>query len=233
MLLRRAALALGAALLAAGCQNGDAPAGYFPLAEGLGWRYQVINATPLRREEGELRIVNLGRQTLDGETYWVRRTDTGNRYYLQQRHDGIVRAAWQTAADAQLNKDREQRYVVKLPAQAGARWKYHQQTYLLKRASSAEDLEQRRYLAEWKVLATDATVETPAGAYENCLHIRGRGVAIVYRRLSTVTDRVTLTTDEWYAPEVGLVKLTHTEKPDHKNYLHGGEVTMALLEFEQ
>ena len=225
-------LSLAVCLSLVACR-GESPLGYFPLQPGLSWDYHVETVTPQARRENRLRITNLGVSEFDGKNYHVRKTDTGNFYYFDQRHDGIVRVSKRTIIEPYPRANMQERPVFRQPAEVGAQWSYLVKPHLIKRTFETGKILKHEisYLMNWRIEGVDARVEVPAGRFENCLHVRGTATFDVPRVLSSIKDVITFTTDEWYAPGVGLVRVEHSEAVD-SDQVDGGSITMALTHFE-
>ncbi len=223
--------ALAACLLLAACR-GEAPQGYFPLQPSLSWHYLVATVTPQARSERRLQITNLGVREFDGKAYHVRKTGNGNFYYLEQRHDGIVRVSKRSIIEPYPRANVQERPVFRLPPEVGAEWSYFVKPHLVKRTFATSKILKREidYRMTWRIEAADAEVEVPAGRFAGCLHVRGTAKFDVPRVLSSAKDVITFTTDEWYAPNVGLVRLEHTEMVD-SDQIDDGSITMVLTEF--
>ena len=219
-------------LLVPGCRD-EVPQGYFPLQPGLSWHYHVKTVTPQGRHENRLWITNLGVQEFDGRNYHVRRTESGNFYYFDQRHDGIVRVSKRTIIESYPRMNIQERPVFKYPIEVGAEWSYFAKPHLIKRTFPTSKILKRaiNYLMKWRIEAIDEQVEVPAGRFERCLHVRSTAKFDVPRVLSSVKDVITFTTDEWYAPNVGLVRLEHNEIVD-SDQIDGGSIIMVLTKFE-
>ena len=224
-----------ACLVLAACTEDPPSQSYFPLQEGLSWHYRVDSKTPAGRRISELVITNAGTQQIGDETYHVRKTNTGNLYYLQRREDGIVRLAKRTLVQRAPQFDKSPRFVIKQPHVAGTRWRHEVKPYLLARPQQNDSDEIRRQVAiemEWEIIATDEAVETAAGRFERCLLVRGSSGVSLRRPLSIAADEVTFTTFEWYAPGVGLVRLEHSEDVD-SNQTTGGSIKLELQSFHR
>ena len=225
-------LAAAAACVVGACRPEAPPRGYFPLDEGLAWSYKVTKTTPYKSDVSTLRVENLGARRVDGEIHHVRKTDTGNFYYLQQLDEGIVRTTKRTLIERRPRRVAYDRFVLKYPPTPGTRWSYQVKPYLLARPFR-EEVELRRafdYQMDWRIVADGETVEVPAGRFERCLHVRGEARVEIARSLSVARDTVVFSTDEWYAPGVGLVLLKHAEVVD-SNQAYGGSITMSLSGF--
>lgn len=214
-----------------GCGN-EAPSGYFPLEAGLTWRYQVTTRSPAGDRQEWLTIKNYGRLS-DGSEYYMRGTSSGNYYYFSKRDDSITRVARNTIINPELKFDNPARPVIKEPVKAGTAWQSRMRPYLLTSQTEPHLKESILYEADWSIVATDAVVETPVGQFQNCLHIRGKAAVEVPRSflLHLAPHTMLFEINEWYAPDVGLVKLTYSETTDSKE-LKGGTINLDLVAFE-
>ena len=210
------------------------PDAYFPLEKGLTWHYQVSNVTPHYKNKDTLVIKNLGKRTIDQKDLYVRRTSLGTDYYFVKENLDVRRIAKRTAAELKAEFDEENRYVIKGPLVPGTSWIHAGQPYLLDRPFPT-NYELRRIVhfpMTYKIISLDEEVRTKAGAFKNCLHIKGTAAVDIGRILTIAQDEVKFTTDEWYAPGVGLVKLVRFEDVD-SNHVYGGTVEMNLVEFHR
>jgi len=216
------------------CQRGgEISSDYFPLHEDLIWKYAVLTETPYLSEEVELRITNVGISEFNDEEYYVRKTSTGNYYYLQPRDDGIVRVTKRTVFESYPRRDVAERYVLKYPLQPGTQWSHVTKPYLLDRPfpTNGSLKEVINYQLDWEIVGDNETVLVPAGQFENCLHVRGYAWIKVPYSLGFDKDDVFFETNEWYAPGVGLVKILHSEKVE-STQAYGGTITMVLESFD-
>lgn len=220
------------ALLLVSCNsNSDA---YFPLEKGLKWRYQISSVTPHYKNKDILVIKNLGVQTIDQEDLYVRRTSAGTDYYFVKENQDVRRVAKRTVVELRPKFDEENRYVIKGSLKPGASWTYKGQPYLLDRPFPT-DYELRRIVRfpmTYKIVSVSEDVKTKAGLFKDCIHVKGIAIVDIGRILSIVQDEVKFTTDEWYAPGVGLVKLVRFEDVDSK-HAYGGKVELNLVEFRR
>ena len=224
------ALLCGAIVAIAGCDS-EAPGGYFPLQAGLTWQYQVTVESPGEKSNKRLTITNYG-QLSDGSEYYLRGTSSGNYYYFSKRGNSVTRVAHRAIIDPELTFDEPVRPIIVEPMEVGAQWRYIMSPYLLT-SETEPHLKDIRYEALWRVVSTDAVVDTPLGQFENCLHIRGSAEVEVPRSflLHLAPHIMLFEINEWYAPDVGLVKLEYAETTDSKE-LKGGIINMNLVAFE-
>jgi hypothetical protein len=231
--LAAAALTLAAAL--AGCK--DAPGtSYFPLDEGRRWTYRLTSEWENNTRERETVVIsNVGRdRTLESGSAWRRRSDSGIDYWLRADETGIFRVATKSDIDAEPSVDPKPRYVLKAPIAVGTTWQTTTTTYLLRR--NAEFPPEIRHshpsiLVHWAVDALDQKVETPAGAFEHCVRVRGNSTVRLFADPVNGFKDMPLTTLEWYCPGVGLVRVERSE-PANSTFLTGGTMTMELMAWE-
>jgi len=207
---------------------------YFPLAKGHAWDYHIAITTPYEKSQNTLRIKNLGKKNIAGKELFVRRTSLGTDYYFEHEMQNVNRVAKRTTVELQPRFDEEKRYVLKTPLEPGTNWNYSGQPYLLDRPFPT-DYELKRIIhfdMIYKIISVDEEVTTEAGSFKNCLHVQGTAVVDIGRILTIVADEVKFTTDEWYAPGVGLVKLRRFEDVDSK-HAYGGTIEMSLVDFRR
>ncbi len=205
---------------------------YFPLKKGLKWHYEITKDTPHYNKTEYLAIENIGKKYIDGKDIFIRRTSLGTDYYLLEQEGNVVRVAKRTAVELRPRFDEEVRYVLKSPHLPGTSWTYAGRPYLLDRPFPTDYELQRivNFPMTYKIISTGEEVQTKAGLFKNCLHIQGEATVDIGRILTITRDEVKFTTNEWYAPGVGLVKLTRIEDVDSK-HAYGGAIKMDLVEF--
>ena len=207
---------------------------YFPLRKGLTWEYHVASTTPYYNKQDTLKIKNLGKKKIEGRDLYLRRTSFGTDYYFAKELQNVNRVAKRTTIELKPRFDEEDRYVIKTPIEPGTSWAYQGKPYLLDRPFPTDyELHQTvRFLMTYRIIAVDEEVATPAGMFENCLHIQGTAEVDIGRTLTLVSDHVEFTTDEWYAKGIGLVKLVRFEDVDTE-YAYGGTIEMSLVDFDR
>lgn len=210
------------ALLAglAGC--GSDERAYYPFDAGRWWYYEVVADT-----QGEVRherrfVTNL---RVTGDTL-IQHHPPSHRQPVRRGEDGI----------AHVIQDRRQapRTALQVPAAPvpGARWNIESELRLIEsRTFAAEDrILGRRLPLELTgtVVATDVTVEVPAGTFRDCLHVRYTGTRKHAVDRGTLLVDIAVTHDTWYAPGVGLVRATRSETSD-STFLRNGSYVQALI----
>lgn len=229
-LMRRALLSLAVTL--AGCGGPPAePTSLFPLAAGHRWVYSVRSEFAGQPPEREtLTLEATGRDDLDDLATWRRRSTSGVDYWLRSDASGIYRVASKSDLDAEPLRDAQRRYVLKAPIAVGTQWQASTVPYLLRRRQEfPRELRHshKALVMTYVIEALGQRLETPAGAFEACVRVRGVARARVYADAVVGWRDLPLTTLEWYCPGVGLARLERHE-PASSTFLEGGTLTMEL-----
>jgi len=209
-------LALG--LVLGGCDG--APGGtFFPLEAGRHWHYRVERTTMDGTRELRYAVSSLPATDFEGTRAAVRATVDGRRSFYREEADGIYRLGVLPTAAA---GGRE--LVLPRPLAADSNWRARTTTSVLEntgppwetlfRISVPVDL-------EYAVTALDATVTTPAGTFDDCLVVRGHGTASADVGNYIGRTDIEITSTEWFAPGVGLVRLERTERTGASALDHG------------
>lgn len=208
---------------------------YFPLGEGLRWEYRVSVEQPHRSEIRPFSIENVGETTFKGAAVRIRRSSDGTDYYISHQDDGLYRIAKRTLVELAPQPDAPPRMVLPLPtAQSkGKTWSSVTMPYLIERVYEgghnlyASGL---RFPMTYTVVGLDESVEVPAGSFSHCVLVEGQAELTLYADPRTGDSHIQVTTREWYAPGVGLVKLERDEPLDTDVY-KGGKMTLELMKF--
>lgn len=230
--LARHAAATLVLITAGGC--GIEPEGYLPLQTGLAWDYEVTTTTRLASSRERFSVTNIGEVELAGVRYQRRRTSAGTDYYLAQDVGGIYRRGKRTIVEEHPRLDPEPRYVIKFPVDATAEWTSVSHPYVLRRVHPyGESLTRNvEFKMSYRVEATDAEVRVPAGRFDRCLKVRGEGLLTIYSDAVRGFTEIPITTEEWYAPDVGLVRLERSEILDTTVFA-GGRKVFELVRFHR
>ena len=84
----------------------------------------------------------------------------------------------------------------------------------------------------FRVAALDASIATPAGQFDNCLLVEGHGQTDADLGNGVGPTHIEVTTREWYASGVGLVRMERNEQSSAKA-LKAGALVMELDEWSQ
>lgn len=223
---------LGVVVSLAACGGPSSePTSLFPLAAGHRWVYTVTSEFAGQTPESEtLSLEAAGRDDLDAHPTWRRRSASGVDYWLRSDASGIYRVASKSDLDAAPIADAQRRYVLKAPIAVGTQWQASTVPYLLRRRQEFPRELRHSHPAlpmTYVIEALGQRLETPAGAFESCLRVRGTATARVYADAVVGWSDLPLTTLEWYCPGVGLARLERHE-PASSTFLEGGTLTMEL-----
>lgn len=222
------------ALLVA-CDSVPSPE-YFPLKPGLHWDYALHEKNRLVDQVSMLSLRNLKMATRENQRFARRLASDGNEYWLSLGDKALMRAGQRTAIDFEPRMDATPRIVMQLPPALNQAWSVDTRPYILERAEPFRERfsqdDSKRIELRMTVAALDDVVEVPAGKFERCLRLEGRGVLNVLADARIGASEVPVTHTEWYAPGVGLVKLLRIESLDTTQIV-GGSVTMELVDFRR
>ncbi len=232
---RAALLAAAVLALLAGCKEPPGSS-LFPLEEGRRWTYRLSSEWENDTRERETVVLsNLGRDSvLESGSACHRRSDTGLDYWLRADATGIYRVAAKSDVDAEPKPDPTPRFVLKAPIAVGTSWQTTTTTYLMRRNSEFPPEIRHAHPSVpvvWTIEALDDRVEVPAGRFEQCVRVKGLALLRLFADPVNGFKDMPLTTQEWYCPGVGLVKVERRE-PANSTFLTGGTMTMELMEWQ-
>lgn len=200
---------------------------HFPATPGRWWYYSTA-ATIL--EEAHVQRLFVANVANDGQTLIQRRQGGWDHFYSLGRK-GILHKSY---IDRHGGRAREAEALL-LPATlaVGQSWTFDSQLRLIEsRTFSAEDRLGGRYhpvpmTAEVKAL--NDTIEVPGGRFHGCIRVEAKGAALVRADRGSVEVEVRAAQTEWYAPGVGLVRVTRKETSESP-FLRNGEYVQELLD---
>lgn len=215
------------------CNSAPDESDYFPLDKGLNWQYRYQVISPDQQIQGIYSVANLTTATVKGEAARVRRTNEGRDYYLVRKPDGIYRYASRTLLQTYPVTDEPARLVLPRPYldSAERRWSSTTTSYVIHRVGPSTMVNAnptKDFVMHYRVAAKDETVVVPAGTFKHCLLVEGEAKLTIFADPLTGYTEVPVTTREWYAPGVGLVKLERTE-PLNTSVYKGGVYLFELI----
>jgi hypothetical protein len=220
----------------AGCGAAVPATGFFPLESGHRWTYDVTTEWENNVVEHEDLVLTThgSDHRVEGGAAYRRRSDDGVDYWLRSDDSGIYRVASKSDLDAEPKPDAQRRYVLKAPLAAGSSWQATTTAYLLKRR--AEFPREIRHthpsiVMNYTIEAVGEQLRTRAGAFGNCLRVKGSAAVRVYADPVVGWRDMPLATTEWYCNGVGLVRLVR-EEPAQATFLTGGTLTMELVSWQ-
>ncbi len=211
---RRFVSVLAAATLAAvgGCH--DAKSSHFPLVPGWRFEYRLhLDTEGTGAETSKSASVNLAPMSLDGIQATPRLFQDGRILYYADDGTGIRAVAFRKPGEDATPAAPGQ-YILKYPLQAGTRWRAPSRTVLLTQRflySKALPITISIDL-DYAIARLDDAVQVPAGHFTNCIKVTGTGHTTVTTSDNQRTLDVDIEVVEWYAPGIGLVKSSRTER---------------------
>lgn len=217
------------------CGHGGDDGGYFPLAPGSRWQYRVARTTMDGSHELRHALSVLDLLANQPSDLRVRVTLDGQRYLYRLNDDGIYRVGIERRHGPRSVEDDQQQLVMPRRPMLGQQWQGRSTTAVLE--SSAAPWEtlfrvQVPLTMQFRVAALDAAVTTPAGAFKGCLLLEGQGQADADLGNGVGATHIEVSTREWYAPGVGLVRMERHEQTSAKG-LGAGALVMELDDWNQ
>ncbi len=220
----------------AGCSAAAPSTGFFPLESGHRWTYDVKTEWDNNIVEHDALVLSThgSDNHLEGGPALRRRSDDGVDYWLRSDETGVYRVASKSDLDAEPKLDAHRRYVLKFPLAPGSSWQATTTAYLLKRRNEFPREIRHTHPAipmTYTIEALGEKVQTRAGAFANCLRVKGAAAVRVYADPVVGWRDMPLSTTEWYCDGVGLVRLVRDE-PAQATFLTGGTLTMELVAWQ-
>lgn len=219
-------------LALAACKPAPRAPEFFPLNDGLEWHYRLSTENRLGRRTVELDFKSQTVTSAGAPAAATRLSSNGTRYFFENSPRGIYRVAKQTIADAVPVSDATARAILKQPIDVGTSWSNTTHPYVLSRLiPMGENIRRSVSLTmRYAITSTRETVTVPAGTYTDCVKVVGTATFELYADGPSGYVSVPITTEEWYAPEVGLVKLIRTEDVQTEVFT-GGTAVLELIDF--
>jgi len=171
----------------------------------------------------------------ENEPVYLRRTSDGTDYFILADDSGIYRVAKRTLIEFDPRYEASEVRVFPNPGDVdlGRVWSAVTRAYALHSVVTfaVEDPGGKDIEMEYEITSLNASVTVPAGRYDNCVEVTGTAIFPLYADPRLGYQDIFLTQKEWYAPGVGLVKLTR-EEPLDLEIFKGGSITFELAELE-
>ncbi len=214
-----AALLLLALLVLTSC-GGPTSEDYFPLKKGYVWTYSIDNGAITKTVE------NFESRKLEKTRVIPQRTDIAGKnsfIFLSETGKGIIAFAAQAPDATEPAILENQEYVLKNPFSPGTSWDRQVKTTLM--------MEVLPLTLTFTVADKKETVTVPAGTFEKCVKVVGKGYVEKDKGLMGLV-RVTVVQQDWYAPGVGLIKSV-TNKSGNHMLIQPEESTVQLTGYKK
>jgi hypothetical protein len=207
--------------------SGSSAERYFPLKQGLTWKYRISVTLHLLPVAGETTVANLAPRTLQGLTVVPQTNDTAMGAFLgivlpkrmevvffSSDRSGIRIVADQDSTDVEPKPYLS--YILKYPIEVGTHWTDRVKTQLLKPGHPIS--------LDSAIVSTTDQVITPAGSFSDCIRVKYSGKTA----LDSSGASISAEGNEWYARDVGLVKQIYSESSGDSS-----DKQASLLELEE
>jgi len=207
-------------ILITGCNEKEHQ--YFPLSNGKIWNYSiVINPGVEDKLVYKKTNVTLKKRSILGkeqknkkQVYPVLREDNSIYYYAKNKY-GITREGVQHRGNHPIKFEEDEKYVLRYPLQLGTEWQSVSKTYLVLRRYAYFDYRATtNFDLKSKIVSLNESIKVPAGKFKNCIKIVGNGKTTFIGDREIGTIKILVSTIDWYAPNVGLVKSIRQEETD-------------------
>ena len=215
-----------------GC-DGPADESYFPLKEGLQWRYAVKQTTMDGIRQQKYFFINLAIQNINGEELHVRKSIDGSLLYYKNTEQGVMYYGKEKQRYNENKFEVDKHFVFRYPLQAGTQWEDITYSRLLVKTGPPQKTVFKiiaKVPLSVEVESIDDVVRVPAGTFQNCIRIKKKGSAYKDAGNYIGLTVVTITETSWFAPGVGLVKSVREETTEQKA-LDRGELIIELESF--
>lgn len=212
-----------------GCGGSTEAERFYPLAEGRSWSYVMTfrNGTEpdARTIETHSKVTNLASQRFDGQSVTPQRNEAmggAQVRLIRASSEGIAEVATQSDPTATPVPRVPPNGVLRTPLQVGNAW---QATW------QSSQFAQTTLLPMTKTVSrTDGTITLPAGEFANCLVLSIKGQGPV--RAPEGPVEVTVEGEEWFAPDVGMIRGSFREEVDGRPE-NATRVDLDLAEFSR
>ena len=139
---------------------------YFPLEEGLKWRYQVTKTTRDGVRQQKYIYTNLDDRFVEGQTVSVRKSENGSLFYYRETEEGLLYVGKEIQSGVTREFLRDEHFILRYPLQVSKQWQDITSTKLLvKTGPPQKTVFKIEAKIPLKVLidALDETIVVPAG----------------------------------------------------------------------
>ena len=160
----------------------------------------------------------------------VRETIDGHRYYYQLDTDAIYRVGERPPGTREISYYADRQIVLPRVLKPSHKWRGMTRTAVLESTEPPWETLFRINVPvemQYRVESLAETIETPAGIFTGCLMVSGYGKTNADVGNTIGRTEIEVTTKEWFAPRVGLVRMERSERTDAQA-LNFGELRMEL-----
>jgi len=216
----------------AGCT--DSTTGFYPLDAGLWWYYRTETTILEDKREQRFLVANLGRGEYMGEKVYLQRQSAGRELYFQLTSRGVERVGTRVGVGESPTLE-SPTLVLSADLELASSWTTTSRLALVESRTFARQDKLRNVNLPvdltMTVASIDETTSVPAGTFKSCIRLDGKGGRTVRIDRGNASATVTVILQEWYAPGIGLIKMTRSENSESP-FLKTGYFTQELLQFE-
>jgi len=206
------------------------PTNYYPLDVDRRWHYTIERTTMDGTVTQKYLTQTLPYQNWNGIRIVAKNTVSDHRYYYRIDGDGVRRVARKLRTDKHIQAVDPSHIVLPADIRSGATWQRSTQTIVLENAGPPWETPFRitqTVILDYTIESVTDVVHVPAGEFHDCLRVVGSG--LIDAEIGNYIGRtvISVTVTEWYAPNVGLVRLQRIETTDAEA-LNYGALKMEL-----
>ena len=198
---------------------------YFPTTPGYEWVYDISKTVLHSNEPVQQKSIvrNLKAQTIGTQRYYPKIYANGEKRYFARTSEGMVYYS-PAAPDPTL--------VLGYPLQPGTRWRAPSRLYLFElpeKPGQGRARAQQPLMLDYTIIGMEDVALALAGRFTDCLRVEAVGFLDLPERLELGIRSIKVEQTQWFAPGVGLVKMTRKEyaPPD----LYPSSYTQTLATF--
>lgn len=220
MLVRNAPLLILAllGLSFASCNQETKNKSYFPLGNKASLHYKTSFKVNLKNSEQRLIITNQKPIRIDNQTLYPQTFHNNRSRYYSIANDGVFQIAKRELNEA-IQHYEKPLILIQYPIKINTKWQQESQAFFVQKkvreinsgqASLSGELTINPLIMHFEITAIDEQLTIPAGRFDHCLRIDGVGQT-TGSGLEIGAVEITVQQTEWYAPDVGLVKVVRSE----------------------
>ncbi len=206
---------------------------YFPLQEGLHWRYKLSYETMDGPDETLFIIENLPAEMINGSKIYTRTALGGRIFHYQIQDDGLLMINHEKTSRGETKSQEYNQYVFKYPIKIGQKWQGKSRSRVLLKSGPPQITEFRIVAAvpvTYEIESLNDTVKVAAGTFKDCIRINLQGSRFFDAGNYVGNTIVSIKEKNWYAPGVGLIKSVREESTTSKA-LDKGKMVLELESF--